>query len=390
MLTLIRGAQVLAPTDLGIQDVLIAGQRIVAMGESLSLQGSGVNIEVIDADGQYLTPGLVDTLSHITGGGGEGGFHTRTPAMGFSDAIRGGVTTVTGVLGTDAISRTLPDLLAKAAGLEAEGLTAVCHTGSYQVPVRTLTGSVQQDIMLIDRFVGVGEVAIADHRGSQPSWRELARVGAEARVGGLLSGKAGIVSIHVGESEDYLSLLFEVAQNSDIPLSQFYPTHMNRSPALIKDGLRFIKGGGTIDFTASHTPEILAAGEIKCASALKFALDRGADDNRITFSTDGHASLPHFNKDGILESLKVGAMDAMLNEFRDAVLEEGVDISTALKAVTANPAAVLKLPNKGTLATGNDADLLLLDRDSLALTSVMAKGDWCLRDGELLKKGTFE
>ena len=390
MLTLIRGAQVLAPTDLGIQDVLIAGQRIVAMGESLSLQGSGVDIEVIDADGQYLTPGLVDTLSHITGGGGEGGFHTRTPAMEFSDAIRGGVTTVTGVLGTDAISRSLPDLLAKAAGLEAEGLTAVCHTGSYQVPVRTLTGSVQQDIMLIERFVGVGEVAIADHRGSQPSWRELARIGAEARVGGLLSGKAGIVSIHVGDSEDYLSLLFEVAQNSNIPLSQYYPTHMNRSPGLIKDGLRFIKGGGTIDFTASHTPEILAAGEVKCASALKFALDRGADENRITFSTDGHASLPHFNKDGILESLKVGAMDAMLNEFRDAVLEEGVDIGTALKAVTANPAAVLKLPNKGTLARGNDADLLLLDRDNLALNAVMAKGDWCLRDGELLKKGTFE
>lgn len=390
MLTLIRGAHVLAPDDLGIQDVLIARQGIVAIGNKLSLQGTGVAIDTVDADGQYLTPGLVDTLTHITGGGGEGGFHTRTPAMGFSDAIRGGVTTVTGVLGTDAVSRTLPDLLAKAAGLEAEGLTAVCHTGSYQVPVRTLTGSVQQDIMMIDRCVGVGEVAIADHRGSQPSWRELARVGAEARVGGLLSGKAGIVSIHVGDSDDRLALLFEVAEQSDIPLSQYYPTHMNRSPELIEDGLRFIQGGGTIDFTASHTPEILAAGEIKCASALKYALDRGADENRITFSTDGHASLPHFNKDGILESLKVGAMDTMLNEFRDAVLEEGIAITTALKAVTANPASVLKLPRKGTIATGQDADLLLLDRETLSLNAVMAKGDWCLRDGELLKTGTFE
>lgn len=389
MLTLIQGAHVLAPHDAGIQDVLIAGGKIVAMGEKLQIEGN-IDIDVVDADGCYLTPGLVDTLSHITGGGGEGGFHTRTPAMNFSDAIKGGVTTVTGVLGTDAISRTLPDLLAKAAGLEAEGLSVVCHTGSYQVPVRTLTGSVQQDIMLIERFVGVGEVAIADHRGSQPSWRELARVGAEARVGGMLSGKAGIVSIHVGPSDDRLSLLFEVGENSDIPLSQYYPTHINRSTELIDEGLRFIKCGGTIDFTASHTPEILAAGEIKCASALKYVIDQGGDENAVTFSTDGHASLPHFNDAGVLESLKVGAMDSMLNEFRDAVQIESVSITTALKAVTANPARVLKLPQKGTIAVGQDADLLLLDRKSLSLQRVMARGEWCLADGKLLKTGTFE
>ncbi|MHA7879825.1 MAG: beta-aspartyl-peptidase [Saccharospirillum sp.] len=389
MLTLIRGATVLAPDNLGKQDVLIAGNRLIAVERDIQLD-STLAVEVIDANDHYLTPGLVDSLTHITGGGGEGGYHTRTPAMGFSDAIVGGVTTVTGVLGTDAISRTLPDLLAKAAGLEAEGLSVVCHTGSYQVPVRTLTGSVQQDIMLIERFVGVGEVAIADHRGSQPSWRELARIGSEARVGGLLSNKAGIVSVHVGEGKDRLNRLFEVAEHSNIPLSQFYPTHMNRSTALLDEGLRFSRSGGTIDLTASHTPEILEAGEIKCSQALAYLLDRGADDNRITFSTDGHASLPHFNAAGQLESLKVGSMKAMLNEFRDAVQRDGVDLTRALKAVTANPAAILKLPHKGHIQPGGDADLLLLDRQDLSLHSVMAKGAWCMKEGALVKKGTFE
>lgn len=389
MLTLIRGAHVLAPEDQGIQDVLVAGESIIALGPQLTLDGN-IPCEEVDADGCYLTPGLVDTLSHITGGGGEGGFHTRTPAMNFSDAIRGGVTTVTGVLGTDAISRTLPDLLAKAAGLEAEGLSVVCHTGSYQVPVRTVTGSIQQDIMLIERFVGVGEVAISDHRGSQPDWREMARIGAEARVGGLLSGKAGIVSIHVGASSDRLGLLFEVAEKSDIPLSQYYPTHMNRSTDLLDEGLRFIDGGGTIDLTASHTPEILAAGEIKCATALKYLLDRGASEDHVTFSTDGHASLPHFNDAGVLESLKVGSMTAMLEEFQDAVTIDGVALTAALKAVTANPARILKQPRKGRLGEGQDADLLLLDKSTLALRRVMARGAWCLVDGEITRKGTFE
>lgn len=389
MLTLIRGATLLAPDNLGKQDVLIAGNTLIAIERDIRLDTT-LAVEVIDARDHYLTPGLVDSLTHITGGGGEGGYHTRTPAMEFSDAIGGGVTTVTGVLGTDAISRTLPDLLAKAAGLEAEGLSVVCHTGSYQVPIRTLTGNVQQDIMLIERFIGVGEVAIADHRGSQPSWQELARIGAEARVGGLLSNKAGIVSVHVGEGKDRLALLFDVAEHSNIPLSQYYPTHMNRSTALLDEGLRFTRGGGTIDLTASNTPEILDAGEIKCSEALAYLLDRGADENRITFSTDGHASLPHFNAAGKLESLKVGSMKAMLDEFRDAVKRDGVDLTRALKTVTTNPAAILKLPKKGRIKPGLDADLLLLDKDSLNLRSVMAKGEWCMRDGTMVKKGTFE
>ncbi|QSP95082.1 beta-aspartyl-peptidase [Marinobacter salinisoli] len=389
MLTLIRGAQVLAPESLGVQDVLVAGATIVAIGPDLSLAGN-VEIDEIDGTGCYLTPGLVDTLTHITGGGGEGGFNTRTPAMELSDAVRGGVTTVTGVLGTDSVSRTLPDLLAKAAGLEADGLTVVCHTGSYHVPIKTLMGSIQQDLMLVERFVGVGEVAIADHRGSQPHWRELARIGAEARTGGLLSGKAGIVSVHVGEGKDGLDLLFAVAEHSSVPLSQYYPTHMNRSTVLLDQGVRFVAGGGYIDLTASHTPEILAAGEVKCASALKYLLDQGADENRITFSTDGHASLPHFNEAGVLESLKVGSMASMHEEFRDAVMEDGVSLTAALKAVTANPASVLKLDRKGRIAQGLDADLLLLDQKSLEIRRVMARGQWAMIDGQVVLKGMFE
>lgn len=386
---LLRNAHVYAPDDLGIQDILISGDRIIAIAPDIQLSTS-VPVDVHDCTGTIVCPGFVDTLTHITGGGGEGGFATRTPEMQVSDAVRGGVTTVTGALGTDAVCRTHQELIAKVKALREEGLSAVFYTGNYHYPVRTITGSVQQDIMLIEECIGIGEIAIADHRGSQMSWRELARVAADARVGGMCAKKAGIVSVHVGGSDDRLDTLFDVAQNSNIPLSQFYPTHINRSPELLQDAVRFAKMGGTFDLTASSTPEILASGELKCATALKTALEAGVSEDQITFSTDGHASLPHFNADGQLESLKVGSMTSLLEEVRDAIKVEGLALSTALKTVTANPARVLKLERKGKLVEQADADLLLLAPDSLQLQGVMARGQWFMQDQKLTKVGTFE
>ncbi len=386
---LLRNAQVFAPQPLGIQDILISGSQIVAIAEHIRLD-TNIELEEIDCEQRIVCPGLVDTLTHITGGGGEGGFATRTPEMRLSDAISGGVTTVTGALGTDAVCRTHQELIAKVKGLKEEGLSAYFYTGNYHYPVKTITGSVQQDIMLLEECVGIGEIAIADHRGSQLSWQELAKVAAEARVGGMCSGKAGIVSVHVGSGEDKLSTLFNVAEHTNIPLSQFYPTHINRSPELLADGIRFAKRGGTIDFTASSTPEIIAGGEVKCATALRIALTEGVDPSQLTFSTDGHASLPHFNALGELESLKVGSMQSMLHELRDAVLVEQIALETALKAVTENPARVLRLSGKGKLHPGADADLLLLDPEQLTLHSVMAGGAWFMRNQSIIRKGTFE
>ena len=73
---LIKNADVYAPEHLGIKDVLICGAQIEAVGEGLE-GGSGCRI--IDAEGKKLTPGLIDRHVHVTGGGGEGSFHTRTP-----------------------------------------------------------------------------------------------------------------------------------------------------------------------------------------------------------------------------------------------------------------------------------------------------------------------
>ncbi len=370
---LIRNAQVYSPTSLGIKDVLIAANKIIAIEDDLSHMTNELT-EVIDASGQILTPGFVDSLVHITGGGGEGGYATRTPEMHVDEAFIGGVTTVIGALGTDAETRSLENLLAKTYGLEEQGLSAYCYTGSYHFPMVSITESVKRDIMLIEKFIGVGEVAIADHRSSQMSVAEMARVASEARVGGMLAGKKGIVSIHVGDEPAKLSKLTRVVEQTDIPISQFYPTHINRNKALLEAGFDYAKQGGNLDFTTSTTEQIIEQGETPAAKALAMALAEGIDISQLTMSSDGNASLPTFDEHGQLIELEVGRVSSLHQSMVDAVLVHQVPLALALASITKSPANILSLMQKGQIKVGNDADVNLLDATTLAIKHVIAKG----------------
>jgi beta-aspartyl-dipeptidase (metallo-type) len=387
---LFKNAHVLAPEDLGVLDVLIAANKIVAIGKDLNTGNGNLPIEMIDASGFYLTPGFVDSLVHFIGGGGEGGFATRTPEMQLTDATLGGVTTAIGVLGTDATTRTLTNLLAKAHALEIEGISTYCHTGSYQVPCRTIMGSVTDDLILIDKFIGVGEIAISDHRSSQPSLTELRKVAAEARVGGMLAGKGGIVSVHVGAGASLLDPLHRAIAGTELQLSQFYPTHINRNQAIFAAGLRFAQAGGVIDFTTSTTAYDLKHGEVAAAQALALALTQGIPVSQLTLSSDGNASLPIFSSSGQLLGLEVGKVSSLYASARSAVMDYQVTLSNAIAAITSSPADVLGLHHKGRIAVDKDADIVLIDKKTLHIDSVFAKGKTMVKAAKAVVVGTFE
>ncbi|AOS98382.1 Isoaspartyl dipeptidase [Microbulbifer aggregans] len=386
-IVLIKNAHVFAPRDLGVCDVLIAGEKIEKIDQGLSLPAAIG--ETVDADGAWLIPGLVDSLVHISGGGGEGGFASRTPELDPREAFKSGVTTVIGVLGTDATTRTLNELYGKARALDAQGLSCYMHSGSYQFPVNTLTGSVRTDIMLVHNIIGVGELAISDHRSSQPTTAELVRVASDARVAGLLSGKGGVISIHVGDCKGRLQPLFDAVASSDLPISQFYPTHLNRNDNLLAHGIEFAHAGGFIDFTTSTTPEILASGELRASRALRVALESGAPADRLTMSSDAQGSMTNFCDNGTLQDIEVGSVASLFDEFRRAVRDERVDFVKALHSVTANPAKVLGLRHKGSVAPGLDADLSIVDPTSFELQHVMARGRWQYFDRQVRFQGAF-
>jgi beta-aspartyl-dipeptidase (metallo-type) len=385
---LLKNVEIYTPQPSGRADILVGGGRILRIEPAISI--ADAYCDTFDASGLIAVPGFVDSHVHMAGGGGEGGYASRTPELLLSDAIRGGVTTVVGCLGTDGVTRSPAGLLAKARGLEEEGISTFVYTGHYAVPVQTMTGSIERDLLLIDKVIGVGEVALSDHRSTQPTFDEFVRVAAEARRGGLLSGKAGVVNVHVGDGKRGLSMLRRIADETEVPVTQFVPTHINRNPSLFEEGIAWAKCGGTVDFTTSTVPAFLEEGEVKCSSGLRRMLDAGVDVARITFTSDGQGSLPNFDEQGRLRRIDIGRVTSLFPEVRDAVLTEHVPFETALQVITSNPARILKLRAKGNLAPDADADIVLLQPGTLDIRGVMARGRWLMKDAVVTVRGTFE
>lgn len=387
MLILIQNAEVYAPDFLGRKDVLLAASKIIAIEDRIA-PPVGIEVKIIDASGLKLVPGFIDAHVHIAGAGGEGGPATRTPEMQLSEMISAGVTTVIGCLGTDGFGRSVDSVLMKVKALRGEGVSAWMYTGSYQVPTPTITGDVARDILMIEEVIGVGEVAISDHRSSCPSNKELTRLTAHARVAGMLSGKAGILNIHLGDAKDPFNPLYKVVESSEMNLKQFLPTHINRNDYIFEDAKVYGKKG-YLDITTSSYP-YFPDEEIKPATALRLLLEAGIPIEHITFTSDACGSLPGFDPvTGELIKVETGLPSANLREVRDAVLVEGLPLETALRVLTSNPANILKLKQKGRIAKGLDADVVLLN-ENLDIHSVIALGQIVVENGVLLKKGMYE
>ena len=388
MLLLIKNADVYTPEAAGRCDLLLGGGKILRMEPDIRIPRK--YCEVIEARNLVAVPGFIDGHVHIMGGGGEGGFATRTPGLPLTDAIRGGVTTVVGCLGTDGYTRHMAGLLAKAKGLEEEGISTFVYSGSYGLPLRTLMPSLEEDLLFIDKVIGAGEVALSDHRSSQPTFEAFAQVVAMARRGGMLSGKAGIVNVHLGDGPRGLDFLRRILAETELSPSQMWPTHINRNPRLFEEGIAYAKGGGFVDFTTSTLTSYLEDGEIPCGRALRLMLEAGVDPGHITFTSDGQGSLPDWDRNGRLQEISVGRVTSLFPAVRQAVQQEGLALETALRVITANPARILKLKAKGRLAPGLDADVVLLDPRDLEVRTVIAKGQPLMKAGKLLAKGMFE
>ena len=385
-LLLLRNADVHAPEALGIRHLLLGGGRILWMGEADPDLPASLRADALDLEGRRLIPGFIDGHVHVTGGGGEAGFASRVPAPALSRYTRAGVTTVIGLLGTDDAARCTAELLAQLYALRESGLSAWGYCGGYHFPPTTLTGTVRGDIAFADPLIGVGEVAISDHRSSQPTFDEVLRLASEAHVAGLMSGKAGIVHLHLGDGARGLDLVQRALIESELPARVFQPTHVNRRQALFDEAVDVARKGCHIDITAFPVAE----GEDAWAAdeALVRYLDSGAPADRVSISSDAGGCLPCFDASGRVCGMDIGHSGALLDTL-NRLLARCLPLAQALPAFTANVARLLRLPGKGVIEVGADADLVALDADG-GIEHAWLRGVAHVRAGTPLLRGMFE
>ncbi|MDC0717664.1 beta-aspartyl-peptidase [Nannocystis bainbridge] len=385
-LLLLRGAEVFAPAALGVCDVLLAGGKIAAIAPELPALPPEL-AAVHDLRGHRLIPGLIDAHVHLIGGGGEAGPSTRVPPITLSQLTRAGITSVVGVLGTDGTTRTVADLVARTLGLRDEGLSAWCYTGSYELPVPTLTGSVRRDLVFVDPIIGVGELALSDHRSSQPTLDELLRVAADVHVGGMMAGKAGIVHLHMGDGLRGLDLVRRALDVSELPPRVFHPTHVNRNRRLFIEAGELVARGCSVDVTA-FPPEDDPGDSLYAADAIDRWIAQGLPVSRLTCSSDGAGCMPVFDGHGHICAMDVGR-PTTLSDTLTELLARGRDLAEVLPIFTVNVADLLRLGHKGRLAAGADADLVALD-DHGHIAGVIARGRWLIQGGQTVVCGPFE
>lgn len=345
--TLLRGAELYGPAPMGRQDVLLAGGKVIAVAPEL--EPNLPELQVVDARGLLALPGLVDLHVHVTGGGGERGFSSRVPELSAGTLLSCGVTSVVGVLGTDSVTRSVKSLLAKTKALREEGLSAWCLTGAYAVESPTVTGDLKDDLCYIAEILGV-KIAVSDHRCSMPTTAELARLAANVRLASLTANKPGVVHFHVGRGKQGLGQLFEILEQTDLPIRHLRPTHCENAEA---DAARFGRMGGYIDFTADEDAALTAEQILRAAETVP--------PERITMSSDAGGSIPVWNADGDMTGMAVGTPSTLLPVVRELWQRRGMAPEQALSLVTRNPADSLLLPGKGRLTPEADGDLLLTD-----------------------------
>ncbi len=167
---------------------------------------------------------------------------------------------------------------------------------------------------------------------------------------------------------------------------------MSRTEELLEDGFRFAKMGGYVDITCEDIQRI-PEGKLGTGAMLRLldkARQEGVPMDRLTFSSDGQGSWSSYDEYGHLKEIGVTDVGNLFRQFRHLVLEGAVDLTQALSFFTSNVAKALEIyPKKGCIARGADADVLLL-RPDLALDTVIARGAIMMRDGNVLKRGTYE
>jgi dihydroorotase len=378
----IRGARVLDPAS-GVDERLdldIEGQRIAALGPELE----GVPEEVIEADGLWLAPGLVDLHTHLREPGQE---YKENIASGTRAAAKGGFTTVCCMANTDPVN----DNTALTEFIQGRAKeTAVVRVRVVAAATQGLRGEIMSEMA---RLAAAGAVAFSDDGAVIMDASVMRKVLLYA--GGVnrpviahcedlhLRG-TGVVHEGPHSTRSGLPSSPEEAETvmvaRDLELARLSGAHLHiahvsagRSVELIREA-KAVGVRVTAEVTPHHlslTDEVTVGYDTntKMAPPLRTARDRevlceGLADGTIDCVATDHAPHAAFEKDVEYSKAPFGVvgLETALSVVLDLVRKERLTALEAIERLSTRPARIFGL-RAGTLEVGAPADLVVIDPD---------------------------
>ena len=382
--TIVRGGTLVFPDRRCRADIRIADGRIEEIGPELP----GAAAE-IDATGLHVFPGLVDVHLHFNEPGRADweGAETGSRAL----AAGGGTLFFDMPLNSSPCTVSAEQVDRKRAALEAASVTDFGLWGGL-VPgsVGEMAGMADRGVVGFKAFMcdsGLPEFPRADDRTLRDGMREAARLDlpvavhaeseemtrALAMAAADSSAGAFLASRPVEAELEAVARAIELAGETGVRL---HIVHVSTGSAVTLAAEARERG---VDVSVETCPHYLfftvddlepIGVAAKCAPPL-----RGADEHsklwnevlggRVDLIASDHSpSLPSMKRPGDFRASWGGV--AGVQSTLAVLLERGLDgrrlrFEQIAMLVAANPAARFRIPSKGALAVGSDADLLLLD-----------------------------
>ncbi len=380
---LIKNGHVIDPAN-GIdepRDILVADGKIVEVAAKISKKAD----ETIDAKGLVVTPGLIDLQVHVREPGREDKETIETASRA---ALAGGITSIVAMPNTApaADNQTVIEFVIRRA--QHVGLINVYPAGAI---TKAREGHALAEINEMKRS---GAVAITDDGVDVQDESILRRALQYARTCDMLLMSHCEVSaltdggvMHEGWVSTQLGLpgtpaaAEDLAVQKNIMLGRLCDARLHllhNSTAGAADAIRAAKRGGYKNLTAEVSVQHFALTDEECfgynTNAKMYpplrsrehveAIIEGIKNDTFDAFTTDHA--PHIEpeklepfQDAAFGSTGLETSFAVMNTY--LVKTGHVALSKGVSKMTADPAKILRLPHKGTLSPGADADIAIFD-----------------------------
>lgn len=363
-----RIATMLGGSPYGLVDsgaVLVTGGHIGWVG---AMRDAPRADRQIDAEGRLLTPGLIDCHTHLVYAGNRANeFEQRLKGISYSDIAKagGGILSTVRATRTAGESELLSSAVLRLDRLLAEGATTVEIKSGYGLDVETELKMLRVARALArERSVDIQTTFLGAH-AFPPEFREnrsayVRLVCQEALPSAARAGLADAVdafcetiALDLGETEE----IFKAALAHNIPVKLHAEQLSNmggaklaaRYSAISCDHLEYLDESGVAALAAASTVAVLLPGAFYYLreKQLPPVAELRRQGVPIALATDlNPGSSP---------------VHSLLTIMNMGCVLFGLTAEESLRAVTVNAARALRLNDRGDLAPGRKADLVLWD-----------------------------